>query len=118
MADYRVTVGDGGADDRCRSRRPTAIVFILDHLALTAAIEGDAERAIRLVAASRVMRAKSGTNVRDVALDEKELAPYLETVSDEAAAAALADGQAMDLQRAVAYALEGAGSGQAAPTIP
>jgi predicted ATPase len=95
----------------------TAIVFILDHLALEAAMGGDPERAVRLIAASRAMRAKSGTNVKDLVLDEKELAPYLDTLSEQAAEAALAEGQAMDIEAAVAYALEGAGPSQhGAPT--
>lgn len=88
------------AEDRDHS----AIVFHLESLASLAAAEGASERAVRLTAASTALRAASGTVLDDSfaarPTPEKELSP-------EEFAAAWAEGQAMTVDEAVAYALEG-----------
>ncbi|MDP8931410.1 MAG: hypothetical protein M3O70_23290 [Actinomycetota bacterium] len=81
----------------------SAIVFHLEALASLAALEGASERAVRLTAASTALRAASGTVLDDSIYvrptPEKEL-------SRETFATAWAEGQAMTVDEAVAYALE------------
>ncbi len=87
------------AEDRDHS----AIVFFLESIASLAAAEGASERAARLTAAARALRASSGTILDDSFVarpaPEKDLRP-------ETFATAWAEGQAMTIDQAVAHALE------------
>jgi predicted ATPase/class 3 adenylate cyclase len=89
-------------------------IFLRDFVALARA-EGDWERAIRLTAASESLQASSGTDLAKLIgeLQEERAAATGVRPSEETAAAAIAAGKAMNVEEAVAYALENPGS----PTV-
>ena len=86
----------------------SGIAQLLDGLAGLAAAQAQPVRALRLAGAAAAFRETLGKshprNLRDWI--ERKLAPARESLGAEAAAAAWAEGQAMDLERAMAYALE------------
>jgi len=73
-----------------------------------AAVEGKAERAVRLAGAAMTLREPIHSRLQrtDEVQLEKRLATAREVLGTEAAAAALANGQAMSLEVALAYVLE------------
>jgi hypothetical protein len=78
-----------------------------------AAAQGQPLRALRLAGAGAALRARDG---HPLSADEQEaltsrLAPAREALPDDAQAAAWAEGQALSLEEAIAYALEGLGDG-------
>jgi hypothetical protein len=81
---------------------------VLDGLAGLAAAQAQPVRALRLAGAAAAFREALGKshprNLRDWI--ERKLAPVRESLGTEATAAAWAEGQAMGLERAMAYALE------------
>jgi len=82
----------------------TGIVFGLEGLAATASMLGDPQRALRLRGAAAGVRAQSGARLFDFMED-----PALSSIGlpDDEAARARSEGEAMTLQGAIAYALEG-----------
>jgi hypothetical protein len=82
--------------------------MLLDGLAGLAAVQAQPVRALRLAGAASAFREALGKsqprNVRDWV--ERKLAPARQSLGAEATAAAWAEGQAMGLERAMAYALE------------
>ncbi len=83
----------------------TGILFSFDTLGQVALMEGNPERSLRLMAAASALRGSSGTLLRDRARDD-EPEPDHPGLSEEEAARAQAEGEAMTLDEATAYALE------------
>jgi predicted ATPase/class 3 adenylate cyclase len=78
----------------------SGIVLLLDDFAELADAEGDPQRAIRLTGAARALTASSGVTLATA------VNPSLERVPPDQREAAWAEGQAMTVEQAVAYALE------------
>lgn len=82
--------------------------MLLDGLAGLAAAQAQPVRALRLAGAAEAFREALGKpharNLRD--WSERKLGPARESLGTEATTAAWAEGQAMDQERAMAYALE------------
>ena len=85
-----------------------AINFALDSLAGIAAGQGQSERALRLAGASEALRESVGILLFPVwqAWVERLLEPAREMLDEEGCAVAWAEGRAMNLERAVAFALD------------
>ena len=81
------------------------IVLQLDNLSALAREAGDFQRAGRLWAAASAHQISSGTGLGRL-LREEERRSGREGLNDEEAARVSAEGQAMSLEHAVAYALE------------
>ncbi|MDQ6708981.1 MAG: hypothetical protein M3Z11_00345, partial [Candidatus Dormibacteraeota bacterium] len=79
------------------------LVIQLDNLSVTARLKGDPLRATRLAAAAAVHRATTGTALAGL-LTVQENRTGREGLSEDVAAQAWAEGQAMTLKEAVAYA--------------
>jgi hypothetical protein len=78
------------------------------YLAGLAAAEGHAARAVRLAGAAAALREQigPGLDVRESAAQERQVEAARQTLGVEAAAAAWAEGWAMTLEQASAYAVE------------
>ncbi|MGH2573208.1 MAG: ATP-binding protein [Actinomycetota bacterium] len=88
------------------ARDLTGILFNVDGLADVALANGNAERAIRLSAAAQALKAETGAELVE---EERGLRERPEHgLSEEEIARARAEGEAMTLEQAVAYALEDA----------
>jgi non-specific serine/threonine protein kinase len=89
-------------------RSPSGIALALEGLAGVAAARGAAARAMRLTGAAAALRAPIGVPIPP--LEQGRLARWLQVarqaLSDDAAAALRAEGQAMTPEQATAYALE------------
>ena len=83
----------------------TGVLFSFDTLGQVALMEGQPERSVRLTAAASALRGSSGTELRDRATDDEPDQGY-GMLSEEEVARARAEGAAMSLEEAVAYALE------------
>jgi predicted ATPase len=83
------------------------MVLQLDNLSALARQDGDYQRAGRLWAAASAHQVSSGTGLGRL-LREEERRTGREGLDDDEAARVWAEGQAMSLEQAVAYALEGA----------
>jgi hypothetical protein len=85
-----------------------SLPVLLETFARVAVAEAALARALRLASASATQREKLGLKMRPI--DEARLVPSLqqakEMLSDAERSAAWAEGQAMTLEKAVAYALE------------
>jgi len=90
-----------------RAQDVSGIVLQLDNLSVVARLNGDAVRATVLAGAQAVHQASSGTSLGTL-LKEQEGRTGREGLDDKQAEKAWAEGQAMTLEQAVAYALEGA----------
>jgi predicted ATPase/class 3 adenylate cyclase len=82
----------------------SGIVMLLDDAALVARVEGNAVRATHLAGAAAAHQAASGTGLGTL-LNVQEGLTGREGLSEEAGAKAWAEGQAMSIEQAVAYAL-------------
>lgn len=84
-----------------------AINFALDSLAGIAAGQGQSERALRLAGASEALRESAGILLPPVwqAWVERLLEPARKMLDEEGCAVAWAEGRAMNLEQAVAFAL-------------
>jgi len=92
---------------RQEMRDQWTVAWDLELGATLAAIKEQPERAIRLASAAAAVRAASGTPlpvVEETRLQAR-LAPAYRALSESAAATAWAEGQAMSLDQAIAYAL-------------
>jgi predicted ATPase/DNA-binding SARP family transcriptional activator len=80
----------------------------LDRLAVLAGTEGEWGRAVRLLAAAEQLREAAGGQDSESAVRERaeDLAKAERALGADAFAAAAAEGRAMDLEQAVAYALD------------
>ena len=85
-----------------------AINFALDSLAGIAAGQGQSERALRLAGASEALRESAGILLPPVwqAWVERLLEPARKMLDEEGCAVAWAEGRAMNLEQAVAFALD------------
>lgn len=85
-----------------------AINFALDSLAGIAAGQGQSERALRLAGASEALRESAGILLPPVwqAWVERLLEPARKMLDKEGCAVAWAEGRAMNLEQAVAFALD------------
>jgi tetratricopeptide (TPR) repeat protein len=85
-----------------------AINFALDGLAGLAAGQGQPEKALRLAGASETLRESAGIRLPPVwqARMERLLEPAREMLDEAGCSATWAEGQAMNLERAVAFALD------------
>jgi hypothetical protein len=81
------------------------MVLQLDNLSALARQDGDFQRAGRLWAAASAHQISSGTGLGRL-LREEEGRTGREGLNDDEAARALAEGQAMSLEQAVAYAMQ------------
>ncbi|MGH2371695.1 MAG: tetratricopeptide repeat protein, partial [Chloroflexota bacterium] len=88
-------------------QRVTSLPFALDNFAALAAAEGQPDRALRLAGAAARQHERLGTFqlAHTQAWVERYLALAREALTQEASAAAWADGQAMTLEQAITYAL-------------
>jgi predicted ATPase len=84
-----------------------AMAYLLEDLGGLAALEGQPERAFRLVGAAGMLRQAIGSplSAAEQAKLEKLLAPAREALDEQAQAAALGEGRAMSLEQAIDYAL-------------
>jgi predicted ATPase/class 3 adenylate cyclase len=82
----------------------SGMVIVLANLAESARLEGDPLRGARLAGAAEALRAQTGTGLGGL-IGANEGWQGRETLSEEAVANAWAEGQAMSMDRAVAYAL-------------
>ena len=92
----------------------SGIVLQLDNLAAVARAEGDPMKATRLFAAAATYQLTSGTGLGHFLREQEGRLHPREGLDDQQADTAWSEGQAMSLEQAVAYALEG--SGAEAPT--
>jgi hypothetical protein len=81
------------------------MVLQLDNLSALARHDGDFERAARLWGAASTLQESSGTGLGRM-LREEEGRTGTEGLDGDEAARVLAEGQAMSLEQAVAYALQ------------
>jgi predicted ATPase/class 3 adenylate cyclase len=82
----------------------SGMVIVLANLAEVARLEGDALRGARLAGAAEALRSQSGTGLGTI-IGANEGWQGRDTLSEEAVAQAWAEGQAMSMDQAVAYAL-------------
>jgi predicted ATPase/class 3 adenylate cyclase len=85
----------------------TAIVMFLGGLARLAAAGGDVPRALRIAGASAALQRKSGADLAKIINDLEGTTALKSHLGAAEAAAAWAEGQAMNVDQAVAYALAG-----------
>ena len=87
-----------------------AIACFLEDIASLAVAESKSESALRLVGAAAAIRAvlDAPRSADEQARLEQVLEPARQTLGEEAAASALAEGRAMSLEQAIAYAMNGA----------
>jgi predicted ATPase/class 3 adenylate cyclase len=90
------------------------LVLELDNMSVLSRMDGEPMRAARLAAASSTYQATSGTGLAHL-LREQEGRTGREGLTDQEAAKAWAEGQAMTLEQAVAYALEGVHASERTP---
>jgi predicted ATPase/class 3 adenylate cyclase len=83
----------------------TGILFNLDGLADAAIAEGRYERGLRLRAAAQALRAETGADLLDADRETRGTPEHGLTAGE--AAMAKAEGEAMTLEQAIVYALEG-----------
>ncbi len=83
----------------------SGVVLLLDDCSQLAAAEGDRERAIRLAGAAAALTASSGVGLSAVINEIEQRFPSQQRLSNAAAAAAWAEGQSMNMARAIADAL-------------
>ena len=83
----------------------SGIVLQLDNLSVTARKEGDPVRATRLAAAAVALQTTTGTGLGGL-LSQREGRTGREGLTEAAAATAWAEGQALTLDEAIAYALD------------
>ena len=100
--------GRGERRDRAEDGRPPGLVFNFEVCAGLAAAEGRPERAVRLYACASVLRGSVGTHPSEVGWPDPDtaVAELRSTLGEEAFAEAWAQGRAMRLDEALAYALE------------
>jgi predicted ATPase/class 3 adenylate cyclase len=82
----------------------TGILFNLDGLADAAIARGESERGLRLRAVTQALRAETGAELLEADRETRGTPDH--RLSQEEAALAKAEGEAMTLEQAVAYALE------------
>jgi predicted ATPase/class 3 adenylate cyclase len=90
---------------------PAGIAYVLDLLAALAATCGQPTRALRLAGAAQSVKATPGRDRQRARAEtqfDQKMADARQALGEAAAAAAWAEGQAMSLDQAVAYALDGA----------
>jgi predicted ATPase/class 3 adenylate cyclase len=95
-----------------RAKDVSGIVLELDNLSVLAGLKGDAVRAAVLAGAQAAHQESSGTGLGNL-LKEQEGRTGREGLDRQDTAKAWADGQAMSLAQAVAFALEDEGAGAA-----
>jgi predicted ATPase/class 3 adenylate cyclase len=95
-----------------RANDVSGIVLELDNLSVLAGLKGDAVRAAVLAGAQAAHQESSGTGLGNL-LKEQEGRTGREFLDRQDTAKAWADGQAMSLAQAVAFALEDEGAGAA-----
>jgi predicted ATPase/class 3 adenylate cyclase len=85
-----------------------ALAYLFEDVGALAALEGRAERALRLVGAGGALRATIGAPLAPAEQERLStlLTPAREALTPEERESALALGRALELQRAIAYALE------------
>ncbi len=85
-----------------------AIAYLLEDIGGLAALQGKAERALRLAGAAEVLREAIGAPLpaAEKATLERLLEPVRQKLGDEAVALAMAEGRAMPLEQAIDYALQ------------
>ncbi|MFI5259484.1 MAG: ATP-binding protein [Candidatus Limnocylindrales bacterium] len=83
----------------------SGITILLGDFAVLATVQGDQLRAIRLIAVSDRLAHTGGAELATVVARVEELQPNLEALDPAAARAALAEGERMTVDEAVAYAL-------------
>jgi adenylate cyclase len=85
-----------------------AIAYLLEDIGCLAILQGQPERALRLVGAAEALREDIGAPLAPTEKEdlERRLAPARRALSEEAAAAAVAAGQAMSVEQAIDYALQ------------
>jgi hypothetical protein len=87
----------------------TNIAFVLDTLAAADAMQGRAERALRLAGAAAALRAAVDARrpPPEQARFDRLVEPARQTLGEERAASTWAEGRAMSLEQAIAYAMNG-----------
>jgi tetratricopeptide (TPR) repeat protein len=83
----------------------SGIILQLDNLSVTARSEGDPIRATRLAAAAVALQTSTGTGLGGL-LSQREGRTGREGLTETAAATAWAEGEALALEEAIAYALD------------
>ncbi len=114
LADARARLGEALARTR-RAGNRSGVPDILEQLAKVSRRQGEADRAVRLLGATERLRESLGAlgGEAEVAERERQHAALRAALGAEAFERALAAGRALDLDRAVAYALGEPASGAA-----
>ena len=92
------------------ARDLSGIVLLLDDAASVARLQGDESRALRLAGAAARQQADTGAAIASV-VNVNEGRAWKETIDSPEEERAWAEGQAMSVDQAVAYALDSDGSG-------
>ena len=100
------------------ARDVSGIAMGFDNHASIASRAGDHIRALRLAAASSALTSASGAGLRSVINAMEGRGAQLEAVSPEEAERAVAEGQALTVDQAIAYALEGTWPERLAAPVP
>jgi predicted ATPase/class 3 adenylate cyclase len=90
-----------------RAGETTGMVLVLDDFADLAGATGDLPRSLRLIGAARALEDATDTRLAAVTEDLMRRERYREALESADADRFLAEGRAMNLEEAVAYALEG-----------
>jgi predicted ATPase/class 3 adenylate cyclase len=84
----------------------SGVILQLDNFSQLARAEGEPERSLRLAGAWAALKAVTGTELSSLVAEREGRLSVEQRPSEQAAAAAWAEGQAMSMEEAVAYALQ------------